>query len=136
MLAKYRSSTRNSKLALLTAVALACLQISAFAFSQAVVSAPPAIPCRVLEAHTSLQLGITVVIFHHRDASERARLGDLLRSHSGESVEIQTTDGQWHSATVMRLKSCFGRGLLLFSPDTAKLAEKDEFVLRFSSKSS
>jgi hypothetical protein len=30
----------------------------------------------------------------------------------------------------MRLKSCFGRGLLLFRAGTATLAEKDEFLLR------
>jgi hypothetical protein len=29
----------------------------------------------------------------------------------------------------MRLKSCFGRGLLLFPADAARIAEKDEFLL-------
>lgn len=95
---------------------------------------PEAIPCRVLEAHTSPQSGVTVIVFHQRDASDRARLGELLRGHSGEAVEIQTADGHWHAATVLRLKSCFGRGLLLFPAKEATLGEKDEFVLRFSSK--
>lgn len=88
--------------------------------------------CRVLEAHTSQPLGLTIVVFHHRDEGERARLGALLREHSGASVQFQTADGHWHRATVLRLKSCFGRGLLVFPAGTAQLAEKDEFLLQFS----
>jgi hypothetical protein len=33
------------------------------------------------------------------------------------------------SATVMRLKSCFGRGLLLFRAADATVVEKDELLL-------
>lgn len=97
--------------------------------------APPqdAVACRVLEAHTSQQLGLTVVVFHHREEGERARLTAFLRERSGASVRFETADGKWHDATVLRLKSCFGRGLLLFSAGTAQLAEKDDFVLQASS---
>lgn len=92
-----------------------------------------ALPCRVLEAHTDTQLGVTVVLFHHRDPSARVRLGALLREHSGESAQFQIADGKWHAATVLRLKSCFGRGVLLFPAGTAQLAERDEFLLQFPS---
>ncbi len=91
------------------------------------------VACRVLEVHTSPELHVTLVLFHQQDEKERARLGTLLRRHSGASVEFQTADGAWHTASVLRLKSCFGRGLLLFSAGTAELREKEEFLLRFSS---
>lgn len=88
------------------------------------------IHCRVLESGSSERLGVTWVIFHHRDAADRARLGELLRQSTGESAEFQTQGGQWQAATVKRLKTCFGRGLLFFSAGSAQLAEKDEFLLR------
>ncbi len=89
------------------------------------------VACRVLEAHTSPQFRLTVVVFHHRDEKERGRLGTLLRERSGATVEFQAADGAWHSATVLRLKSCFGRGLLLFPAGTAQLTDRDELVLKF-----
>jgi len=74
---------------------------------------------------------VTLVLFHQQDEKERARLGSLLRQHSGAAVEFQTPDGAWHTASVLRLKSCFGRGLLLFSAGVAQLQEKGGFLLRF-----
>ncbi len=88
------------------------------------------IHCRALESGGNGRLGVTWVIFHHRDAADRARLGELLRQLTAASVEFQTPDGQWHAAAVERLKTCFGRGLLLFPAGSARLAEKDEFLLR------
>jgi hypothetical protein len=88
------------------------------------------VACRVLEVHTDAALGATVVVFHQRDDADRARVGELLRAHDGAPTEFRTSDGGSHPATVMRLKSCFGRGLLLFRAGTATLAEKDEFLLR------
>lgn len=93
--------------------------------------APETVACRVLEVHTATQPGVTLLVFHQREANDRARLGTLLRERDGAAVQFQTPDGQWHAATVLRLKSCFGRGLLLFPAGTAPLAEKDEFTLRF-----
>jgi len=92
---------------------------------------PETIACRVLEAHTSEQQRVAVVIFHQRNTRDRAQLGTLLRKRSGVSVEFQTTDGKWHTGTVLRLKSCFGRGLLLFPAGTAEVAEQSEFLLKF-----
>lgn len=89
-----------------------------------------AITCRALEVHAVENLGVTLVVFHQRDEAARASLGEFLREHSGAGVEFQTHDGQWHTATLVRLKSCFGRGLLVFSTASARLEEKDEFMLR------
>lgn len=92
------------------------------------------IQCRVMEVFVAGRLGATAVIFHQRDKADGPRLGELLQAHSGEEVEFETRDGQWHRATVVRLKSCFGRGLLLFAVGEAKLAAKDDFVLHFPQK--
>jgi hypothetical protein len=90
--------------------------------------------CRALEVHTSEQPAFTVVIFHQGEKKDSERLGALLREYGQGPVEFQTADGAWHSATVMRLRTCFGRGMLLFPAGSARLAEKDAFVLKFPSK--
>jgi hypothetical protein len=87
------------------------------------------IACRALEVHTDARLGVTIVVFHQRDDADRERVGALLRAHHGAGIEFRTNDGASHPATVMRLKSCFGRGLLVFSSGAAHLAEKDNFLL-------
>jgi hypothetical protein len=90
--------------------------------------------CRALEVHTSEQPSVTVVIFHQREKEDSERLGALLREYAQTPVEFQTADGAWHNATVTRLRTCFGRGMLLFPAGSARLAEKDTFVLKFPSK--
>ena len=89
------------------------------------------VECRVLEAHASDQPAASVVVFHQRDKQDQARLASLLREHSETSVEFQPADGNWHKATVFRLKSCFGRGLLLIPEGTAQLKDGDGFLLKF-----
>jgi hypothetical protein len=89
----------------------------------------PTIACRALEVHTDTKLGVTIVVFHQRDDRDRERVGALLHGHDGGAVEFRTGDGVSHPATLMRLKSCFGRGLFLFPADAARIAEKDEFLL-------
>ncbi len=91
-----------------------------------------AIACRVLEAHSSKQPAVTVVVFHHRDKQDQASLSSLLQQHSGERVDVQANDGKWQTATLVRLKSCFGRGLLLSPNGALQLKDGDEFFLRFS----
>ena len=89
------------------------------------------IACSVLEAHTNPELRVSAAVFHQRNKDEAARFSALLKEHADASVEFQTTDGAWHKASVARLKSSFGRGLLLFAADSAQLKEKDTFVLKF-----
>jgi len=102
-------------------------------------SAPPTsadsgmIACRALEAHTDDELKVTVIVFHQRDEAQRAPLAALLREHSGARVEVQAGDGAWRPARLVRLKSCFGRGLLIL-PAAAPFSDRAEFVLRVPSK--
>ena len=92
------------------------------------------IECRAMEVFQAERLGATAVIFHQSDKADGPRLGELLLARSGEDVEFETHDGHAHRATVARVKSCFGRGLLLFATSDAQLAAGDDFVLRFPQK--
>ncbi|HEY6293466.1 MAG TPA: hypothetical protein VI455_18085 [Terriglobia bacterium] len=70
------------------------------------------------------------MIFHQADSSDRDQLGAFLKEHDASSVQFQTPQGSWQEATVFRLKTCFGRGLLVFPAGRAALAEGDRFLLR------
>lgn len=106
------------------------------ALSPAQAAPRPAMPdagtiaCRALEAHTDDELKVAVVVFHQRDEAQRSRLAALLREHSEAVVEVQAGDGSWRRARLLRLKSCFGRGLL-FLPAPAPFSDRAEFMLRF-----
>ena len=89
------------------------------------------IPCRVMEVFTAEHLGTTAIVFHQRDKADGSRLGELLLAHSGEDIEFETRDGRRHRAMVARMKSCFGRGLLLYSSREAALAPNETFVIIF-----
>jgi len=93
------------------------------------------VACRVLEAHASTRPAVIAVVFHQRDKADQARLASALRQHPGEGVEIQTGDGKWSSATVFRMKSCFGRGLLLLPADAPPMKDGATFLLKFSASS-
>jgi hypothetical protein len=115
----------------LLAAGVVIAQAGDCALPQAVSPPQSTVACRVMEVFVAERVGATAVIFHQRDKADGPRLGDLLVAHSGEEVEFQTSDGRWHRATVVRIRSCFGRGMLLFRLGEARLTEKQEFVLRF-----
>ncbi len=116
---------------------LVILGLSLFCAALGIAEKPPGnetIPCRAMEVFVAEKVGATAVIFHQRDKADGPRLGDLLLTHSGDVVEFRTAGGRWQPATVARVKSCFGRGLLLFRSSEVKLAAQDEFVIDFSQK--
>ena len=88
------------------------------------------IVCSVMEAFEEGRLGVRAIVFHQRDKADGPRLGSLLLTHSGEEMELETAGGRRYRATVFRVKSCFGRGLVLVPTSRLKLAEHDEFTLR------
>lgn len=75
-------------------------------------------------------MGIRVIIFHQRDKADGPHLGSFLLAHSGEEMELGTAGGRRCRATVFRVKSCFGRGLVMVPTSTLRLGEHDEFTLR------
>ncbi len=87
------------------------------------------IACRALDTYSDPELRISFIVFHQRDEAQRSELAVLLRNHSGQMVEIQGADGNWRSARVIRLKSCFGRGLLLL-PSPSPISEHSQFLVR------
>ena len=91
------------------------------------------IACRALEAHTDDELKVTVVVFHQRNEAQRSQLAALLREHSGAMVEVQAGDGAWRRARLVRLKSCFGRGLLMLAAP-APFSDRAQFLLRLPPK--
>lgn len=107
--------------------------LSTLATSKASLAAPAGsvVHCRVMEAAASAQFHVRLAIFHYRDAADRARLGALLRQYDGDAVQFQAGDSTWQSATLLRLKTCFGRGLLVFSTSAPPLVAKQEIVIRF-----
>jgi len=89
--------------------------------------------CKVMETHTSREPAVSVVIFHQRDKLDAERLKELLqKSADGGAVEFQVSGAaEWRAAAVARLKSCFGRGLLLLPDGAGQLRPGDTFLLRF-----
>jgi hypothetical protein len=75
---------------------------------------------------------VTVVVFHQRDKADSERLGALLRRSSDGPAEYQRSEADgWHAATVARLKSCFGRGLLILPSGSAQLVPGATVLVRF-----
>jgi len=93
-----------------------------------------AVTCRTMEVFVADRPGASVVIFHQSHKSDGPKLGELLKKYSGREVEFETGDGKTHRAMIARMKSCFGRGVLIFASDEATLGVKEEFILRFGNQ--
>jgi hypothetical protein len=72
------------------------------------------------------------VVFHQAAKADQPRLGSLLREHSGEEAEVQIGAQTLDEVSVFRLKSCFGRGLLLLPANAPPLKDGATFILTFS----
>lgn len=89
------------------------------------------VTCRVLEVHANKEPGVVLVIFHQRDKQDQPRFAALLKQSTGGTIQIRPAGAQWKSASVIRLKSCFGRGMLILPPGTS-LKEHADLVVKFS----
>jgi hypothetical protein len=116
--------------ALLATIAL-CAPLFA-AGRQTAADDPGAITCRVIEAHAGAHPAVVAVVFHQAEKADQPRLGSLLREHSGEQAEVQIGGETQTGVSVFRLKSCFGRGLLLLPANAPPLKDGATFVLKFS----
>jgi hypothetical protein len=105
------------------------------ALAQNPPTSPPgpeaALVCSSLEVKTDEATRVTLAVFHQANKSDGPRLGELLKQNDGASVEFETSDGRSHKATLFRLGTCFGRGLLVFPAGSARLSPGDQFRLRF-----
>src|SRR5215831_17103832 len=103
-------------------------------FQSSVARQQPASPppsetllCSALEVKVAARMGVALVTFHQANSSDGPRLGELLRQSDGASIEFETSDGRSHSATVFRLGTCFGRGLLVFPAESVHLTAGERF---------
>jgi len=89
------------------------------------------VECKVLEAHTGSVPAVLVVIFHQDKKQDQPRLSELLKQNSGSNAEVQIGSGAWTKVNVFRLRTAFGRGMLLFPSGTSGLNDGDTFRIRF-----
>jgi hypothetical protein len=90
--------------------------------------------CHAMETHVNAQPAVTVVVFTQRYKPDHARLSDLLKESDSAAVELRTSDGKWHKATLVRLRTCFGRGMLFLAADSGAPHDRENFLLRFPPK--
>ena len=90
------------------------------------------VDCRVLEAHASTAPAALVVIFHQLEKKDQPRLAALIKANSGTDADIQIRSSAWTKARIFRLRTCFGRGMMILSPGEAGLKDGDAFRIRFS----
>ena len=122
--------TKFRPLLLLAAMALYAPMLAAT--RQADTGDNGAITCRVIEAHAAAHPTVVAVVFHQAQKADQPRLASLLLQHSGEEAEVQVTGGARTAGSVFRLKSCFGRGLLLLPADAPPLKDGETFTLQFA----
>lgn len=89
------------------------------------------VACRILEVHANKDPGIVLVIFHQRDKQDQPRFATLLKQSSGGTIQIRPAGAQWQNAPVIRLKSCFGRGMLILPAGTPSLKERADVLVKF-----
>jgi hypothetical protein len=123
-----------SLVSLVALFALAPNSLLATPRDQAAHAAAPSnvVICRVLEVHANKDPGIVLVIFHQRDKQDQPRFAALLKQSSGGTIQIRPSGAQWQSAAVIRLKSCFGRGMLILPAGTTSLKERADLVVKFT----
>lgn len=117
-------------------VCAVALSASSLAARQAIAHSNAAIEsvveCRALEAHASAAPAALVVIFHQNQKKDQPRLAALIKANSGSDAQIQIGNAPWTKARIFRLRTCFGRGMMVLSPGEAALKDGDTFRIRFS----
>jgi len=89
------------------------------------------VACRIMEIHANKEPGVVLVVFHQRDKVDQPRFAALLKQSSGGTIQIRPAGAQWQSAAVIRLKSCFGRGMLILPAGTTNLRERSDLLVKF-----
>jgi hypothetical protein len=53
------------------------------------------------------------ILVHHADPAKREVFGNWMRNHLQSTVRIRAQTGDEETAVIFRVRSCFGRGLIL-----------------------
>jgi hypothetical protein len=94
------------------------------------------VACRIMEVHANKDPGVVLVIFHQRDKRDQPRFAALLKQSTGGTIQIRPAGAQWQTASVIRLKSCFGRGMLVMPAGTTSPKERADILVKFSNENS
>ena len=89
------------------------------------------VTCRILEVHANKDPGVVLVIFHQRDKQDQPRFAALLKQSNGAAIQIRPAGAQWQTVAVIRLKSCFGRGMLILPAGSTSLRERADILVKF-----
>ena len=90
--------------------------------------------CSVMEAFDEGKLGVRAIIFHQRDKADGPAWEPCFWRTRAKRWSWRRLAGQHYRATVFRVKSAFGRGLVLVPTSQLKLGAHDEFTLRLPGK--
>ncbi|MGH9688423.1 MAG: hypothetical protein ACRD5K_15175 [Candidatus Acidiferrales bacterium] len=91
------------------------------------------VQCRVVEAHSSAEPAALLVIFRQQQKQDQPRLAALVKENSGTDAEVQI-GGAWSKVELFRLRTCFGRGMLVFPSAALSLKDGDTFRIRFAKR--
>ncbi|MGA9883139.1 MAG: hypothetical protein WBQ34_05430 [Candidatus Acidiferrales bacterium] len=91
------------------------------------------VQCRVVEAHASAKPAALLVIFRQQQKQDQPRLAALVKENSGSDAEVQI-GGAWSKVELFRLRTCFGRGMLVFPSAALLLKDGDTFRIRFAKR--
>jgi len=89
------------------------------------------INCIATEVHPNAQPGTTLLLFNAQNRGDSQRFASLLARADGSYVQVQSRNGRWVSAPVVRLQNCSGRGLLLFPNGAMRLRDYDPITVKF-----
>jgi hypothetical protein len=104
--------------------------------SQGQTQNPTKLDCRVLEVSGTYRGSekelsqVHYAIVHHKNAADRQRFSQLLKTESGSDVMFTRDDGRSYRGALRRLRMCFGRGLLVFT-GAVELREGEVLTLEF-----
>lgn len=90
------------------------------------------IKCEVLESSPILELTDTVniqyLIIRQADDAERVMFSNWLKSNAGSKVNFKY-ENKIYEAYLLRLRMCFGRGILIFESKNKEAIERKSIIL-------
>jgi len=84
-------------------------------FLSVLVARPrPAVSLRVTVLETfGIGPAAAAVLVHHAEPASRGVFAQWLQTHPKAAIRVRSTTGEEVTATIFRVRMCFGRGLIL-----------------------
>ena len=100
------------------------------AFLTLLLAAPqatPSIQVAVLETF-DIENRARALLVHHADPASRDTFGGWMRSHTKFAARVRTQAGEEENAIIFRVRTCFGRGLILLE-QPMQIRERDVLTI-------